>query len=298
MTHFGSTWQDRLAAYPLNRCAVASSNPLKPAHVAYRQNAFNAGGGKVTAYVLLHGIGSASASWLGQLDAAAQDGRARVLAWDAPGYGQSDALPEPQPNAALYAARLWAWLDALHVAATGSGEHIILVGHSLGCLMAASAACLAPERVARLILLSPAQGYARAPEQERNKKRDDRLQMLAQLGPRGMSKTRGAAMLSANASPAQIQQVQETMAAIHPAGYSQATHMLAGGDLLSELSAVRCPVRVASGSADTITPPAACEAVARHANAPYVSLPGAGHACTVEAPDAVNPIIFQPEGLT
>lgn len=267
-------------------------------YVAYRQSGAAASVGGVTTFVLLHGIGSASASWLGQLDAAAQQGQARVLAWDAPGYGQSDPLAEAIPTAGLYAARLWAWLDVLKIAPAGSGEQITLVGHSLGCLMATSAACLAPERVAKLILLSPAQGYARATEQDRNQKRDDRLQMLAQLGPHGMAQTRGAAMLSASASAAQIEQVQQAMAAIHPAGYTQATHMLAGGELLTDLSAVRCPVVVASGSADTITPAGACEAVARHVHAQYVSLPGAGHACAVEAPDAVTHIIFNPKGLS
>jgi pimeloyl-ACP methyl ester carboxylesterase len=36
-----------------------------------------------------------------------------VLAWDAPGYGQSEPLPDSQPTPQAYAQRLWAWLDAL-----------------------------------------------------------------------------------------------------------------------------------------------------------------------------------------
>ena len=70
--------------------------------------------------------------------------------------------------------------------------------------------------------------------------------------------------------------------------------LLVGGDLLTDLSAVTCPVAVASGSADTVTPPAACSAAAAHVNAPYTSIAGAGHACALEAPGEVSRLIGLP----
>ena len=71
--------------------------------------------GEAVTHVLLHGIGSASGSWLAQLQQtrAAQGLAAHVLAWDAPGYANSTALPMDTPVAADYALRLWQWLDAL-----------------------------------------------------------------------------------------------------------------------------------------------------------------------------------------
>ena len=54
------------------------------------------------------------------------------------------------------------------------------------------------------------------------------------------------------------------------------------------------PVVVASGSADTITPPAACEAVARTAGCPYIPLGPAGHVCALEAAEAVNRLLAEP----
>ena len=270
---------DRLQGFALRRVVAPVGT------VAYRES--GAGAGAVT-HVLLHGIGSASASRLMQLEAAVGNDKIRVLAWDAPGYGSSDALPMDEPVAVDYAQRLWAWLDAI---GASTAEPLTLVGHSLGCLMAAGAARQASHRVRNLALLSPAQGYARATAAERAQKLNERLDNLAKLGPVGMAQRRGAAMLSPNATAGQVAFVQNTMAQIHPAGYTQAVRLLVGGDLLTDLSALTCPVTIASGSADTVTPPAGCIAAAAHIGAPYTSIAGAGHACAVEAPDEVNRLI-------
>lgn len=273
---------DRLQGFPLRHVVTPVGT------VAYRESGATAG--SVT-HVLLHGIGSASASWLMQLEAAAGDDQVRLLAWDAPGYGGSDALPMDVPVAADYAKRLWAWLDAVQALGTPASTPVTLVGHSLGCLMVASAARQAPHRIKNLVLLSPAQGYARATAAEREQKLNDRLDNLAKLGPAGMAQRRGAAMLSPDATQQQVAFVQSTMAQIRPAGYTQAVRMLIDGDLLTDLSTLSCPVAIASGSADTVTPPAACRAAAAHIGAPYTAIAGAGHACAVEAPDEVTQLI-------
>ncbi len=269
--------------------------------VQYREAAAP-GPQQAVSHVLLHGIGSGSASWVHQLALAQQPSHlsnaskaaTRLLAWDAPGYGASVRLPMASPSAADYAQRLWAWLDALNASEGRAPSPVTLVGHSLGCLMAASAAVQRPERMLRLVLLSPAQGYARASATDREKKLKDRLGNLDRLGPQGMADLRGAAMLSPQASAKQIAFVQSVMAQIDPLGYTQASRMLSTGDLLSDLSLLerlKCPVSVASGSADTVTPPAACQAAAAHIHAPYTSIEGAGHICALEAADAVSRLI-------
>ena len=236
-------------------------------------------------HVLLHGIGSASASWQAQLDWAQGRTDVRVLAWDAPGYGSSSPVSPAQPQAEDYAQRLWSWLDSL-------GEQrplkpLVLVGHSLGALMAARAALLRPHQVQRLLLLSPARGYGDAPAAERQRMVTGRLNNLQQLGPAGMAQARAAAMLSPQATTAMVEQVRQNMAAIDPAGYTQAVHLLAQGRLLSDVSQLSIPVTVASGEADTITSPAACDEVAAAAQVPRRSLGPVGHACAIEAADAV-----------
>lgn len=250
--------------------------------VSYRQS----GKADRVTHVLLHGIGSSSGNWVRQLQAAQDDPHVHVLAWDAPGYGLSTALQHAVPKAADYAERLWDWLDVMRVE-----EAVVLAGHSLGALMAASAALQRPARVARLVLLAPAKGYATASEAERQEKLDTRLQNLRNLGPAGMAARRAAAMLAPGAEAELVAFMQEGMSQIIPAGYTQAAHMLAHGDLCADVAQMKCPVVVASGSADGITPPASCQTVAQAAGVPWQAVPGAGHACPLEAPDVINALL-------
>lgn len=242
-------------------------------------------------HVLLHGIGSGSASWVTQLACAQDRHDVRVLAWEAPGYGESTPLPMPVPLAADYAQQMWAWLDALQQQGEDAFSPFVLVGHSLGALMAASAAKMRPQSVAQLVLLSPAQGYGDASTQERDDKLNTRLQNLQQWGPEGMAQRRSQAMLSASATTQQLQWVRDIMAQVQPQGYAQAAHMLAKGTLLRDVVNLPCAVTVASGQADTITPPDACALVAREAGVSWVSLGPVGHACALEASDSVNVLL-------
>lgn len=267
---------DQLALFPLLHARDAG------AQIAYR-HARPAAGASTTPIVLLHGIGSASASWLRQLQ---HCGRLRsVLAWNAPGYSESSALPMMAPAAGDYARSMWAWLDAL-----GIGE-VTLVAHSLGALMAAAATRSAPQRVRHLVLLAPALGYATAAPEVRRAKLNDRLRKLETLGPQGMADTRGAALLSGNAAPEQIEFIKTVMAQIEPHGYAQAARMLSGGNLAADLAAITCPITVASGSADAITPPAGCQLAAKAARTPWIDLGAVGHACPLEAAELVNRLI-------
>jgi pimeloyl-ACP methyl ester carboxylesterase len=240
-------------------------------------------------HVLLHGIGSGSASWAFQLGAAVGRSDVRVLAWDAPGYGRSAHLPMPQPIAQDYAERLWAWLEALYVS-----QPVVLAGHSLGALMAASAARLQPGRVSQLVLLAPARGYGDASEAERDRVVQGRLANLQQLGPEGMARARASAMLSPGAAPALQDAVRETMAQIDPVGYAQAVQMLGQGRLAQDLKNWSGPLQIASGEADTVTPPAACDALTRDVAQVRISLGPVGHACPLEADAAVNQLLGLP----
>jgi pimeloyl-ACP methyl ester carboxylesterase len=75
--------------------------------------------------VLLHGIGSAAASFRYQLEALSA--RFRVVAWDSPGYGASTPLAIEHPDTSDYAAALDAWVGGwASIAAIWSGNRSAL----------------------------------------------------------------------------------------------------------------------------------------------------------------------------
>ena len=263
------------ASFPLRAVAVDGG-----AKVLVRE----CGAGPVI--VCLHGIGSGAASWL---DSALLLGaQARVIAWEAPGYGESTPLASAAPLAADYAQRLTATLDALDV------QSFVLVGHSLGALMAGAAAradSALAARIERLVLISPANGYgAPARDEARRKVRAERLATLDQLGVTGMAATRSRRLLSDGASETARQWARWNMARLNDTGYRQAVELLCGGDLMADLPPAM-PVRIGCGVLDTVTPPAVCAEVARKCGVPLELIAEAGHACYVEQPQAVATLI-------
>jgi pimeloyl-ACP methyl ester carboxylesterase len=255
--------------------------------------------GKGPAIVLLHGIGSGGASWLDC--ALALENDARVIAWDAPGYGASTPLPQAAPSAADYAERLEQLLAALDVG------RCLLVGHSLGAMMAAAYvdnhAAGGPgksSRVAKLLLASPAQGYGAPEKRERAAQViEERLGVLATLGIAGMAEQRSARTVSAQAGRKARAWARWNMSRLDPAGYTQAVRMLAGDDIRKYLAPPEkqrlAPMSgaVLCGSLDTVTTPADSRALAVECNFPFVSIDGAGHACYVEQPALVAAAIRQ-----
>src|SRR5919206_766839 len=133
--------------------------------ISYRES------GAGPALVCLHGIGAASAGWLLQLETLKGY---RLIAWDAPGYGESDFLPLEKPRPADYAQALHEFLERLLL------KDVVLVANSLGCLMASAYAAAHPERVRSMILLGPAGGFGALAD--RDAKLAERLKQLDALG--------------------------------------------------------------------------------------------------------------------
>ena len=243
--------------------------------ISYRE----AGASQAPALLLLHGIGSGSLSWTAQLASLPPRGY-RVVAWDAPGYGESDPLAAAAPAAADYAKALAAFAAALEL------DRFALVGHSLGALMAA-AFCRLHEasRIECLVLASPAAGYGSLPAEARLHKTEERLAGMARLGPDGLAQARAAILLSPSAPAEAVEKIRAVMRSLRPEGYGQAVRMLGQADIFADAPHIAVPSLVLCGSADTVTPEAGCRNVAAAiAGARYESLPHLGHAAYVEDP--------------
>ncbi|AMP09512.1 alpha/beta hydrolase fold family protein [Collimonas arenae] len=269
----------------LDRRFEERSADVDGATVSYRSCGNAADSGRCV--VLLHGIGSGAASWLQCALALQQD--AQVIAWNAPGYGGSTPLPMTHPAAADYALRLQQLLQALDV------SDCLLVGHSLGAMMATSYVAAGYGHVKQLLLFSPAQGYGSDDKRQRGLEMTrQRLDALATLGVTGMAQKSPERMLSAQADTADRAWVSWNTQQLNLAGYAQAVQMLCGGDIHRDLPAAissEVSVAVYCGDVDIVTTPQDSRALADSFQLPFQLIDDAGHACYVEQPEAVAAVI-------
>ncbi len=238
--------------------------------------------------VLLHGVSSLAASWGPQFVSLPSRGF-RVIAWDAPGYGGSDALAPEAPEPADYATALHAFVDAIGL------KKFFLLGHSFGALPAAAFARMTgASRIQKLILASPTPGYANAPDDLRKLRVDGRLRDMAALGPAGMAEQRAPQVMTAQAPKRALMLVRAVMREMRPDGYAQAVRMLGRGDILAEARGITVPTLVLCGSGDTVTPEESCRRVAAAiTGARFELVPGPGHALYIEAPGQFDDTIVR-----
>ena len=228
--------------------------------------------------VLLHGISSGAGSWA---KLAEYLPGYRLLAWDAPGYGDSLPLPVEAPSAADYAQRLEAWLAGLGI------ERCVLVGHSLGAMMAGAYLATYPGRVAGVVLADPAQGYGEADEAKRDEVYRSRWTQLMTQGHGAYARTRAPRLLREYAEPSDVARVEAEMGKLHVEGFAQAGWMLANDQLDHYLPATPAvPTLVVCGDEDRITPPEDARALASRLAVPYRDISLAGHASYIDAPAA------------
>lgn len=234
--------------------------------------------------VLLHGISSGSGSWVNQLNVLRH--HFHVIAWDAPGYGLSDALNIENPNAKHYAHRLAEMFEALDI------HKAIVVGHSLGALQATAFASLYPELVQHLIIANVAQGYQSYPKDKQAEVYDKRPKMLDELGNDGLAKMRGP-HLTYLKTTATLTLIENVMQGLKLQGFTQASYLLAYDEIRNYLKDLAVKCTIVSGQKDSITPPQAIADLAQEIGCQdYIEITQAGHLSYIDQPELFNAIIL------
>jgi pimeloyl-ACP methyl ester carboxylesterase len=228
--------------------------------------------------VFLHGIGGRASGWAPVQAACAQAGHAS-LAWDMPGYGESPSIdPYDFDGLADALARL---LDAQGL------TRAVLVGHSLGGMVALQMWARHPERVAALVLVasSPAFGHGSGDFQQAFV-----AQRLAPLQA-GRSMAEVAAgliptMVAPGYSGPGLAQALACMGSITPTAYQAALGALVQFEQRAALPGISVPTLCIAGEHDRTAAPSVVQRMAdKIPNSQYLCLGGVGHLLTFEQPD-------------
>lgn len=230
--------------------------------------------------ILMHGLGSSLHTWEPWARALADS--FRVVRFDFPGHGLSGADPAADYRDARTLRLVAALLDTLRI------PRATLVGNSMGGRVAWSFAAAHPERVERLVLVSP-DGFA-SPGFEYDKP----AQVPAALGL--MRWVLPRALLAANMAPAYadpsrlsdslVTRYHELMRA---PGNRQALldrmRQVTLRDPVPQLRGIAAPTLLVWGTRDQMIPPSnAQDYLAAMQQAQLASLPGLGHVPFEEAP--------------
>ncbi len=232
--------------------------------------------------VFFHGLGGSRLAWEPQLRNLSAD--RRVIAWDAPGYGES--VPISEFTFAAYANAARDFIDSV-----SSDEPIDLVGMSFGGMIAQYTAAAFPDRIRSLTLMctSPKFGLDGTDPDEWRKARLSGLDSIDK--PIDMADS----LLSALIAPenlAVLPEAKRAMERVNKQGLLDSLSTIVHHDSRALLPHISISTLVLVGELDDETPPAYSQAIVDLIpNARLEVIPHARHVLNLEADAAVNTAI-------
>jgi pimeloyl-ACP methyl ester carboxylesterase len=234
--------------------------------------------GEGPAVVLLHGIGGRADGFTGVAQRLAAAGF-RAIAWDAPGYGDSDDVTPP-PTADGYADAVADLLLALDAAPAH------LAGVSWGGVIATRVAVNHPENLRTLALIDSTRGSA--VDAGKAQAMRERVDELEALGAAEFARRRAPRLTRPDPDPTVLAEVERHMSAVRLPGYRGAAEMMAATDHGDVLAGIGVPTLVLVGQHDRVTGVPESRLLAeRIPGAALEIVPDAGHAASQERPDRV-----------
>lgn len=235
-----------------------------------------AGSGDVL--VLLHGLAGNSRSWIRQFEHFSTSHQ--VIAWDAPGYGGSDDF---DPDVDIFT-------DALNEALQQLGvRSFILLGHSMGGMLAGRYACRFPEQLKGLILSCTHVGSGNPKGSELPAGYQNRVNDLNSMSQKEYGISRAKAMLAANTPEDIFEMAADISGETRQSGLANAARVINETDNAPLLPSMTRPTLVITGEVDPVVAPEKAEQLySLIAHCEKAVIPGAGHAPYLEKPDIYN----------
>ncbi|SFE99053.1 alpha/beta fold hydrolase [Alteribacillus iranensis] len=236
--------------------------------------------------ILLHGMGNNARSWVHQFEELKK--HYTVIAWDAPGYGNSSDPDYLLKDFSDFSAYLNGMVEKLQL------NNIYLLGHSMGAAIAVDFATRYPEKVERLILAATTRGAAALTPDDNLKKHQGRCELVDTTSPEEIARTRVPALLSPHASESVRKYAEDIMAEIRPMGYKSVSHGLYNLNQMDAYPEISMPTLIICGKDDRVTPVSESEIIHQLIkNSRLQLLNDAGHLCYLEQPTIFNELVKQ-----
>ncbi len=234
--------------------------------------------------VILHGMGNNSQSWKKQLKGLSR--AYTVIAWDAPGYGNSSDPKEEFKEFRQFSNILKGFIDKLKY------QSVSLLGHSMGSAIALDLAYRFPHMVDALIISDPTRGAAALSKEENERNLKNRLNSIKTLAPKEIAKLRVKNLLSPDPDPEVLKEAERIYSQIRPMGFRSVAYSLYHLNQMELLSAIKVPTLVICGEVDKVTPLSESQILHEAIKgSKFVTIPGAGHLCYQEEPSRFNTIV-------
>lgn len=243
-------------------------------------------GGAGPPLVLVHGLGGAATNWCELAPALAQNHR--VLVPDLPGHAASAPLPAPA-TLAQFAERIAALVDREEAGPA------LVVGHSLGAVVAVRLAVRRPDAVRGLVIAAGAGIVSTTARARRILTTTTILQpgrAAGRLASRIARRPRLRALTFGGWGASDPRSLSPRAVAGLLAGPREHTAVRAAAQALfvddprRDLERVRCPALVLAGARDWQIPMSDSVDYARRLGAPLRTIAGCGHLLIAERPDA------------
>ncbi len=249
--------------------------------VHYKTNSAEPGSGNIP-LVFINPLGTDLRVWDAVMPLLPSD--SFILRYDKRGHGLTDA-PAEEYNLALFSKDLMALLDYLAI------TECVLIGASIGGMVAMQTALNDPQRVKSLVLCDTAAKLGNADYWT------ERMNAVIEQGLTGMGEiilSRWFAPSFAKDRPVDYQGYSNMLVGNNLMGYVNSCAALRDADLRNEVVQLTQPTLVLCGAEDQASTPELVRAFASTLpNAEFALIPGAGHTVAVEAPQLLSVRIHQ-----
>ncbi|HEX9720947.1 MAG TPA: alpha/beta hydrolase [Ramlibacter sp.] len=251
--------------------------------------------------LMLHGIGGGHLAFAPQVETLASSGY-RAVAWDMPGYGRSAPI-EPYTFKGL-ARSCITLIEALLAgdekgSAAGTANNarrdgVILLGHSMGGMVAQEVVARRPELVSRLILCGTSPSFGKAEGNWQRKFIAERTAPLdAGKSMADLADVLVPQMVGPASLPEGVRLATHCMSQIPASTYRRALEALVTFDRRANLSHIQVPTLLVAGELDHNAPPAVMKKMAEAIpNSTYLEMRGIGHLQNLEAPDDFDGLVL------